>query len=258
MSQIATYVFLDLGTTPKDDPPIKITEISMVALDRKDITTLENTLPLLRNKLTICINPDKELPLRFKLNNENLKNETKFDKKVSETMKLFLNCQRKPVCLIAHNGFRFDFPILAEHLEDIGVWPEWRNEDIMCTDSIYAFYDIMENQDPIRRKKENETTPTKKKNKVPLPILQLKRLCFYMINGNDKEPSDSYQLPDISMRVFDNLSREAHISENDCILIAEIFIKYAVECMQWVDENHCLFSETKKLKLPKKTQKQRN
>jgi three prime repair exonuclease-1 len=46
---------------------------------------------------------------------------------------------RKPICLVAHNGNRFDFPILRREIESTcSSLPE----DVLCIDSLAAFRDL--------------------------------------------------------------------------------------------------------------------
>lgn len=42
-----------------------------------------------------------------------------FDVDTGNLIKSFLNQLKKPLCLVAHNGLRFDFPILRRHLSEI-------------------------------------------------------------------------------------------------------------------------------------------
>lgn len=51
----------------------------------------------------------------------------------------------QPVCLVAHNGFKFDYPILRNHIELVGkAFPD----TIVCIDSLLAFRDILTQPDP--------------------------------------------------------------------------------------------------------------
>lgn len=48
----------------------------------------------------------------------------------------FLNHQRKPICLIAHNGNKFDFPLLVAELRRIN---QSLDKSLLCADSLEAF-----------------------------------------------------------------------------------------------------------------------
>lgn len=70
------------------------------------------------------------------LYNDLLEQDNKFDKNTTELLQNFLNHLQKPVCLVAHNGLRFDFPILHK---EILKTSKLLSEDIYCTDSLNAF-----------------------------------------------------------------------------------------------------------------------
>ncbi|RUS89102.1 hypothetical protein EGW08_003110 [Elysia chlorotica] len=53
-------------------------------------------------------------------------------------MMTFLKNLPQPVCLVAHNGDRFDFPLLVRHLEDAGTDVQ-ELPDVVCADSFLAF-----------------------------------------------------------------------------------------------------------------------
>lgn len=43
----------------------------------------------------------------------------KMDDNTIDLINSFLNQLKKPVCLVAHNGNKFDYPILAQHLKKL-------------------------------------------------------------------------------------------------------------------------------------------
>jgi three prime repair exonuclease-1 len=45
-----------------------------------------------------------------------LEKENPFDAKIAVMIKSFLNNCKTPICLVAHNGNHFDFPLLKEEL----------------------------------------------------------------------------------------------------------------------------------------------
>lgn len=45
-----------------------------------------------------------------------LANAGTFDEQIVESLRLFLERLPQPVVLVAHNGFRFDFPILRKQI----------------------------------------------------------------------------------------------------------------------------------------------
>lgn len=51
----------------------------------------------------------------------------------------FLNHNPKPLCLVAHNGNKFDFPILRSEIINAGGELDG---DLLCIDSLTAFKDL--------------------------------------------------------------------------------------------------------------------
>lgn len=49
---------------------------------------------------------------------------------------MYLQLFRSPICLVAHNGKRFDYPILRKHFDDAKVSLP---EDLYCIDSLETF-----------------------------------------------------------------------------------------------------------------------
>ncbi|TKC33318.1 hypothetical protein EI555_010398 [Monodon monoceros] len=126
--QAETFVFLDLEATglPSVDP--KIAEISLFAVHR---SSLENpkrdesdapVLPQVPDELTLCMSPERPFTAKASeitgLSSEGLARCPKagFDGAVVQTPQAFLSCQEGPLCLVAHNGFDYDFPLLCTEL----------------------------------------------------------------------------------------------------------------------------------------------
>ena len=70
------------------------------------------------------------------LYNDNLFYQKDFDNGMSLLLNLFLQRQVAPVCLIAHNGHQFDFPLLKSELRRLGT--DLPGE-VLCADSLEAF-----------------------------------------------------------------------------------------------------------------------
>lgn len=54
------------------------------------------------------------------LNNDLLAGQRRFDEKVCDILENFIMGEAQPVCLLAHNGYRFDFPLLQAHTKILG------------------------------------------------------------------------------------------------------------------------------------------
>lgn len=317
MTQIATYVFLDLETTsiPRaENNKTRIVELSMVVVKRRHLLeTRAGTMPRVQQRLTMCFNPGRAIDPGATevtgLDNFLVEYETPFNIKVFNTINSFLECLEKPVCLIAENGHLFDFPILKNHFERLKVQLA---EDILCADSLYAFYDILkalnisdvdgsyssesavkpddtviqdkpdevpsehthsdnnnectnltkdeaedggdENNDrdttlnsQLCMQLQNEMTPKSNKFKITPAkrISEARRKLFYV--GCEK-PKLKFKLKNIYERVLGRPGNDAHRAENDCLMAAEIAVAKSTDFVDWVDKNHCAFSEVKPMR----------
>lgn len=115
---IKTLAIFDLETTGLNDP-IKITELTIVAVSVKHFLSSEALR--IKHKLTVCFEPEKELETGAVeitgLNNQLLQEESKFDSNAASLITNFIKKLQQPVCLIAHNGDFFDFPVLENHFD---------------------------------------------------------------------------------------------------------------------------------------------
>lgn len=73
------------------------------------------------------------------LYNDTLEYQPEFSYETVELIKKYLNIHRKPICFVAHNGNRFDYPILREHFHRV---VNELSDDILCIDSLLAFKDL--------------------------------------------------------------------------------------------------------------------
>ena len=190
MPLVNSYVFVDLETTglPQFDlNKTRITELSMVVVRRRHILdTRAGAAPRVQEKLTLCFNPGKlihpESTAVSGLDNYLLEHHSPFNINAFNTINNFLQLLEKPVCLVAQNGHGFDFPILKNHFEKLGVSLP---EDTLCADSLYAFYDIHEAENAIKAvspvghndesstdQKQNDQTPDKTKEEGKSPDKQ--------------------------------------------------------------------------------------
>lgn len=82
-------------------------------------------LPRVLYKLTVCVNPLKkivpEAVVITGLDNFLLQDEDVFNAKKARLLSTFLENLQQPVCLVAHNGNCFDFPLLARTLNEINT-----------------------------------------------------------------------------------------------------------------------------------------
>uniref|UniRef100_A0A2H1V8D0 SFRICE_011353 n=1 Tax=Spodoptera frugiperda TaxID=7108 RepID=A0A2H1V8D0_SPOFR len=192
---IATYVFFDLETTGLPEPKRgiipDIIELSMVAVNRGHFLKANpDELPRAQHRLLLCFKPEKEMSEvsveLSNLTNSLLDQQQPFDKNTCELINGFIKCLPRPVCLVAHNGFEFHFPILKHHMRLNGVEMEI---DVNCADDI------------------------------------------------------SYKLVDIYDREVQTPHLDCSRSQRQSFQAMKIALKKAEFFADWVDRNHCKFSE---------------
>jgi len=140
-----TFAFLDLETTglPCQEANLtRITEICIVACSVEHMRTVDK--PRVIHKLSVCVNPKRKISSYAcditGLNNILLANDNVFDANTSQLIACFLAQLQQPVCLVAHNGMAFDYPILKAHLTTT-VLPD----TLLCCDSLHVFRQTQEN-----------------------------------------------------------------------------------------------------------------
>ncbi|XP_071949226.1 three prime repair exonuclease 2-like [Antedon mediterranea] len=228
---IKSFVFLDLESSallPCERP--KITEICLIAVHRSSIngstssTSSPPVIPRVVDKMTLCLYPNKQIHSGDMTGLDNsilLENEKKgFDSNLVDCINAFLNRQTKPVCLVAHNGERFDFPLLKTELNYIDCSLPC---DVLCVDSLIAFQDI---DDKLEARPENQNNT--------LPVMSS--------TSNEHSPSKkrkvSYKLAEIYKRTFGKLPENVHNAEADVVTLIQIVCHHhGVEICNWMDKN---------------------
>ena len=118
---VETYVFFDLETTSLRNA--KITEICLSAVHISSLLDTEpGLMPRIRDKMLMVVDPDALIePEAFHttgLSNNLITSSSKptFDTNTAWAIAQFLRQQSGNICLVAHNGNRFDFPLLKKAL----------------------------------------------------------------------------------------------------------------------------------------------
>ncbi|EEB19651.1 conserved hypothetical protein [Pediculus humanus corporis] len=123
----------------------KITELAFMGCEIEHLKNINN-LPRVLHKLVLLFNPMKMiLPDSSEitgLENEDLMNIKPFCEEDVQVLIHFINRLPSPVCLIAHNGNKFDFPILQRQLFKLNLKLP---DSVYCADSIKAFQEIYPN-----------------------------------------------------------------------------------------------------------------
>ncbi|CAB3379478.1 Hypothetical predicted protein [Cloeon dipterum] len=143
---VRTLAFFDLETTglPHEQPRVRVTELSVVAVTVADLRAASPRLPRILHKLTMCVNPCSPVqPIASQvsgLDNFMLEGHPTFKTATCDTLGSFLQRLPPPVCLVAHNGHRFDFPLLAkEFLYAKRAFPN----NILCADTLPCFRELL-------------------------------------------------------------------------------------------------------------------
>jgi len=165
MLQIRTLVYFDLEATGlRGSGKPRISELSLVAVKVEDVLELQTTItkhlarvgssgvenlePRVLNKLTICVYPMATImPVVSNitgLDNYNLSDQARFDKNTVDMINNFLHRLPSPVCLVAHNGDNYDFPLLKAELEKVSGS---LGADILCADSYNGFQQIFKTRE---------------------------------------------------------------------------------------------------------------
>ena len=178
MIDVKTLVYFDLEATGlKSSGRPRISELSLIAVNIQDVLqmnkaimenvqnrTIESSVlqtrklsPRIVNKLTLCIYPMATIvPLVSDitgLDNYNLTGQSKFSKSTGDLINSFLSHLPAPVCLVAHNGNDYDFPLFKAEMDKTGTQ---LNSDILCIDSYVGIREIFRKEKNIVRA-ENET-----------------------------------------------------------------------------------------------------
>ncbi|XP_005414176.1 PREDICTED: three prime repair exonuclease 2 [Chinchilla lanigera] len=207
----ATFVFLDLEATglPSMDP--EIAEISLFAVHRSSLENPERgesgapVLPRILDKLTLCMSPQRPFTAKASeitgLSSEGLAQCRKagFDSAVVRSLQAFLSRQEGPICLVAHNGFDYDFPLLCTELQRLGAHLP---QDTVCLDTLPA----------------------------------LRGLDRAHSHGTRAQGRKGYSLGSLFHRYFGAEPSAAHSAEGDVHTLLLIFLHRATELLAWADE----------------------
>lgn len=72
------------------------------------------------------------------LSNQLLENQTHFSSDTVSLINGFLSQHQSPICLVAHNGNNFDYPLLRTEINKT----KSTLEDVVCVDSLVAFQQL--------------------------------------------------------------------------------------------------------------------
>ncbi|KAG8508746.1 Three prime repair exonuclease 2 [Galemys pyrenaicus] len=206
-----TFVFLDLEATglPSTDP--EVAELSLFAVHRSALESPQRdesgtpVLPRVLDKLTLCMSPQRPFTAKASeitgLSSECLARcrKASFNGAVVRTLQAFLSRQEGPICLVAHNGFDYDFPLLCMELQRLGAHLP---QDTVCLDTLPA----------------------------------LRNLDRTHSHGTRAQSCKGYSLGSLFRRYFQAEPSAAHSAEGDVHTLLLVFLHRAAELLAWADE----------------------
>ncbi|XP_036984293.2 three-prime repair exonuclease 1 [Artibeus jamaicensis] len=218
-----TLIFLDLEATGLPFSQPKITELCLMAIHR---CALENPPtprgppptvpppPRVVDKLSLCVAPGKPCsPAASEITGLSTAmlaahGRHRFDADLANLLLAFLQRQPQPWCLVAHNGDRYDFPLLQAELAALG---EARALDgAFCVDSIAALKALEQAGSP-----------------------------------HQQGPWKSYSLGSIYTRLYGQAPPDSHTAEGDVLALLSICQWRPRALLQWVDAHARPFSAVK-------------
>ncbi|VUZ57706.1 unnamed protein product [Hymenolepis diminuta] len=190
----STFIFFDTETSglPIGGFHPRITELSLLAIERSNLIDELHTCPF-KNKLSICFNP--MMPIQSQAKD--------FDDNALQLITCFLHHLTPPICIVAHNGYNFDFPLLKSELTRANGYSSKlsdRNGDaIFCSDSLHLFRDF----------------------------------DYFLVSPDDKGLAKS----NIYERVFCKSLDTGHTAEGDCMAMIKIVRFLGEPALFWFDVN---------------------
>ena len=160
--KIKTLVYFDLEATGlRNIGRPRISELSLIAIDsqcihdlhsdiqnhlrkKSTVNKIETILPRVLNKITLCVYPmttiKPEVTDITGLDNYNLVDQTRFDENTAKLIIAFLARLPPPICLVAHNGNLYDFPLIKAEMEKVDMQ---FSHDILCADSYLGIKSLL-------------------------------------------------------------------------------------------------------------------
>ena len=206
---INSFVFFDIETSGLYSCD-RITEICLLSVHRsaiEDDRVSVSSTPRVMDKLVLCVDPVQKVTSTAKMmsgldRDILLKSHKKpFDKSVGKMIICFLERQQPPLCLLAHNGYKFDFPFLRrslKHADISGGSFDALPEGIRCADTLYGFRSIK-------------------------PSLR------------------SHSLSNLYLNEFGGPIEDAHHAEGDTMALMQLFLQDGEEMMTWCDKQSSPF-----------------
>ena len=151
-----------------------------------------------------------------------LNGQSKFDKSTGNLLNSFLSHLPSPVCLVAHNGDCYDFPLLKAEMEKVNTPLD---PLILCVDSYIGIKNIF------KKKVDGSQSDTSRNNL----ILENSGLCI---------PS-SFSLVNLHNHLLGFPPSKSHGAEADCLTLLRTTAALGQDWLDWVEENSYLIEGCK-------------
>ncbi|XP_030162536.1 three-prime repair exonuclease 1 [Lynx canadensis] len=220
---VQTLIFLDLEATGLPSSRPKVTELCLLAVHRCALESPPTpqgqpptvpSPPRVVDKLSLCVAPGKACsPEASKITGLSTAvlaahGRQRFDADLANLLQAFLQRQPQPWCLVAHNGDRYDFPLLQAELALLGLASVL--DGAFCVDSIAA-------------------------------LKALEQAGSHSEHGLRK----SYSLTSIYTRLYGQAPPDSHMAEGDVLALLSICQWRPQALLRWVDAHARPFSTVK-------------
>ena len=178
------------------------------------------------------------------LDNYNLNDQIRFDANTGHLLNNFLARLPSPVCLVAHNGNVYDYPLLKAEMEKAGIQV---GSDILCADSYIGIKAVFQNRTGLigATDAEKNQTPTKKlkesKSSKKYDLIH-KKLLFSV-----QTAPHSLSLINLHEHLIGCKPMRSHGAEADCLALLRTTSALGNDWLDWVEKNCKLFSDCKKM-----------
>ena len=159
------------------------------------------------------------------LSNDLLENQSRFKPESVNLLKLFLENLPQPICLVAHNGLNYDYPLLKAELVNTGL--QNLIDNVYIIDSLTALKHIF-NQDDLF-----EDDLFEKEAKVK------KKLNF--------DKPTSFSLPLLHDHIFGVKPRNSHGAEADVHALIRVCASQSELFVEFAQKNYDFFKDVKKM-----------
>ncbi|XP_006220391.2 three-prime repair exonuclease 1 isoform X1 [Vicugna pacos] len=220
---VQTLIFLDLEATGLPVSQPKVTELCLLAVHRcalESLPTCQGPRPMVPppprvlDKLSLCVVPGKACsPAASEITGLSTAElaahgRQRFDADLAYLLQAFLRRQPQPWCLVAHNGDRYDFPLLRAELSMLGLASAL--DGAFCADSIAALKALEQDGSP-----------------------------------SEHGPRKSYSLGSIYTRLYGQAPPDSHTAEGDVLALLSICQWRPRALLRWVDAHARPFSTVK-------------